>query len=166
CHRHRDRRRQCRRFRSHGCRRPQGHSEGLCGGRHMTASSQTRPQLGTSEIPERPEAWVKHENLAPEWSAVGARHVIELLHAACIEDPERPAIIMEGGAAMTRREFLHRSQCFAGYLSTQVHPGDRIVLMLDNRIEFMIALFGIIANRCTMVSIAPTAMEHDGVHIV
>jgi crotonobetaine/carnitine-CoA ligase len=38
--------------------------------------------------------------------------------------------------------------------------------MLDNRLEFMIALFGIIANRCTLVSIAPTAKDHDAGHIV
>ena len=30
----------------------------------------------------------------------------------------------------------------------------------------MIALFGIIANRATMVSIAPTAMQYDAGHIV
>ena len=38
--------------------------------------------------------------------------------------------------------------------------------MLDNRLEFMIALFAIIANRGTMVSIAPTAQQYDAGHIV
>lgn len=133
----------------------------------MTASLQSfRQELGKTDVPERPHNWVRHENVAPDWSAVSARHVIELLHAGCIEDPERPAIIIDGGLRMTRREFLRSCQRFAGYLAGKTRPGDRVVLMLDNRIEFMIALFGIIANRCTMVSIAPTAMEHDAGHIV
>ena len=38
--------------------------------------------------------------------------------------------------------------------------------MLDNRIEFMIALFAIIANRGTLVSIAPSAQQFDAGHII
>jgi len=38
--------------------------------------------------------------------------------------------------------------------------------MLDNRAEFMVALFGIVANRATLVSIAPTAQQHDAGHIL
>jgi crotonobetaine/carnitine-CoA ligase len=40
------------------------------------------------------------------------------------------------------------------------------VVMLDNRVEFMIALFGIIANRGTLVSIAPSSQQFDAGHIV
>ncbi|MGE3875923.1 MAG: class I adenylate-forming enzyme family protein, partial [Parvibaculaceae bacterium] len=92
--------------------------------------------------------------------------VIELLAQGCREDPERPAIIIENGPTLTRREFLDRCQRFAGYLRDKVEPGDRVAMMLDNRLEFMIALFGIIANRATMVSVAPTAMQYDAGHIV
>lgn len=125
-----------------------------------------RMELGVTNIPARAPAWVKHENVAPEWTAVPQQTVIEIIVKACLEDPERPAIIVDGGPVMTRREFLDRCQRFAGYLSDKVGVGDRVVVMLDNRLEFMIALFGIIANRCTMVSIAPTAMQYDAGHIV
>ena len=58
---------------------------------------------------------------------------------------------------MTRREFLARCELFAGYLAAIVKPGDRVAVMLDNRLEFMVAFFAIVANRGTLVSIAPTA---------
>lgn len=125
-----------------------------------------RMELGTTNIPARPASWIRHEKVAPEWSAVPEQTVIEIVAKGCLEDPERPAIIIENGPVMTRREFLDRCQRFAGYLSDKVKPGDRVVMMLDNRLEFMIALFGIIANRATMVSIAPTAMQYDAGHIV
>lgn len=125
-----------------------------------------RMALGLTNIPPRPDGWVRHKNVAPDWTAVPYQSVIEVLSKGCLEDPERPAIIIEDGPIMTRREFLDRCQRFAGYLKEYVKPGDRVVMMLDNRLEFMIALFGIIANRATMVSIAPTAMQYDAGHIV
>ena len=125
-----------------------------------------REQLGLVDVPSRPENWISHENVAPDWSAVPQQTVIEVFLKGCAEDPERPAIIIEDGVVMTRRELLDRCQRFAGYLRDKVKPGDRVVMMLDNRLEFMIALFAIIANRGTMVSIAPTAMQYDAGHIV
>lgn len=132
----------------------------------MNALASNRMELGATNVPPRPAHWVKHENVAPDWSAVSQQTVIEIVAKGCLEDPERPAIIIDGGPVMTRREFLDRCQRFAGYLSDKIKPGDRVVMMLDNRLEFMIALFGIIANRATMVSIAPTAMQYDAGHIV
>lgn len=132
----------------------------------MNALASNRMELGATNVPPRPAHWVKHENVAPDWSAVSQQTVIEIVAKGCLEDPERPAIIIDGGPVMTRREFLDRCQRFAGYLSDKVKPGDRVIMMLDNRLEFMIALFGIIANRATMVSIAPTAMQYDAGHIV
>lgn len=124
------------------------------------------PDLDSAHVPERPAGWVRHEDVAPDWSALPDRNVIEVLARGCLEDPERPAIIIEDGPVMTRREFLDRCQSFAGHLATFLRPGDRVVVMLDNRLEFMIALFAIIANRATLVSIPPTAMEFDAGHIV
>ncbi|MGE0212973.1 MAG: AMP-binding protein [Parvibaculaceae bacterium] len=123
-------------------------------------------ELGITNVPPRPADWVTHQDVPPEWSAVAKQTVIEVLHQSCIEDPYRPAIIIEDGLTITRRELLDRSQRFAGYLKGKVKAGDRVVVMLDNRVEFMIALFGIIANRGTLVSIAPTAQQFDAGHIV
>jgi crotonobetaine/carnitine-CoA ligase len=114
----------------------------------------------------RPDAWVTHRNVPPEWSAVPHQTVIEIVHKGCTEDPFRPVLIIEDGLTITRKEFLDRCQRFAGYLWDKVKAGDTVVVMLDNRVEFMIALFGIVANRGTLVSIAPTAQSFDAGHIV
>ena len=95
---------------------------------------------------------VRHRVDSADWSAVPHPHVIELVRQGCAEDPERPAIILEDGLIVTRRELLDRSQRFAGYLRSRLKPGDRVVVMLDNRVEFMIALFAIMANRAILVS--------------
>lgn len=121
---------------------------------------------GYKSASARPAHWVTHQNVAPEWTAVPQQSLIEIVAQGCLEDPERPALIIEDGLTITRRELLDRSQRFAGYLKSRVKAGDTIVVMLDNRVEFMIALFAIMANRATLVSIAPMAQEYDAGHIV
>lgn len=107
-----------------------------------------------------------HGEVAPMRSAVREQTVIEIVARGCREDPERPAIIIEDGLIISRRELLERCEHFAGFLRGRVQPGDNVVVMLDNRVEFMVALFAIVANRGTLVSIAPTAQEHDAGHIL
>ena len=101
-----------------------------------------------------------------DFSAVTEQNVIEIVRRGCLEDPYRPALIIEDGLTITRKELLDRCQRFAGYLRGKVGTQERVVVMLDNRVEFMIALFGIMANRGILVSIAPTAQEHDAGHIL
>jgi carnitine-CoA ligase len=107
-----------------------------------------------------------HGDVGPSWSVIKHQTCTELFAKGCLEDPERPAIIVETGLTLTRRELLERTEHFAGYLKEYLKPGDNVVVMLDNRVEFMIALFGIIACRATLVSIAPTAQIHDAGYIV
>ncbi|MFO1171263.1 MAG: AMP-binding protein [Hyphomicrobiaceae bacterium] len=130
----------------------------------MTSPSATA--LDGYKSSTRPANWVKHENVPPMWSAVPHQTTIEIVHKGCLEDPYRPVIIVEDGLTITRKEFLDRCQRFAGYLKGKVKAGDNVCVMLDNRVEFMIALFGIIANRGTLVSIAPMAQSFDAGHIV
>lgn len=107
-----------------------------------------------------------HGDVGPSWSVIKDQTCTELFAKGCLDDPERPAIIIETGLTLTRRELLERTEHFAGYLKQRLKPGDNVVVMLDNRVEFMIALFGIMACRATLVSIAPTAQVHDAGHIV
>jgi len=109
---------------------------------------------------------VRHLDVPPEWSAVPQESVIEVVAAGCAEDPYRPALIVEDGLRIARRDLLQRIESFAGFLKDRVGPGDRVVVMLDNRVEFMIALFAIVANRAILVSIAPTAQSFDAGHIL
>ncbi len=131
----------------------------------MTLERQ-RIELGTTNVPARPPEWITHESVPPAWSAVPQQTVIEIVHKGCLEDPYRPVLIVEDGLTITRREFLDRCQRLAGYLKDKIRTGDRVVVMLDNRVEFMIALFGIIACRGILVSIAPTAQQFDAGHIM
>ncbi|GAB5468087.1 MAG: ATP-dependent acyl-CoA ligase [Rhodospirillales bacterium] len=114
----------------------------------------------------RPADWVTHGEVPPAWSAVPQQTLIELLVEGCREDPERPLVIIDEGPVMTRRDFLARCEAFAGYLGAVVSPGDRVAVMLDNRLEYLIAFFAIVANRGILVSIAPTAKAHDAGHIM
>lgn len=125
-----------------------------------------RVELGTTDVPRRPKEWVTHQNVPPAWTAVPQQTVIEIVHQGCLEDPYRPVLIIEDGLTITRKDFLERCQLFAGYLKDKVNPGDSVAVMLDNRVEFMIALFAIVANRGTLVSIAPTARHFDAGHII
>lgn len=111
-------------------------------------------------------ARVTHEGLAPSWSAVQHQTCIALIDQGCRGDPERPAIITEDGLVVTRRILLERCERLAAFLHPQLQPGNRVAVMLDNRVEFLIAFFAIMANRATLVSIAPTAQLHDAGHIL
>jgi crotonobetaine/carnitine-CoA ligase len=111
-------------------------------------------------------AHATHRNIGSSWSAVKHPTCTALFTQGCQEDPERPAIIVEDGLVLTRRELLERCEHFAAFLAGQLEPGDRVAVMLDNRVEFMIAFFALMANRATLVSIAPTAQAHDAGHIL
>ncbi len=109
---------------------------------------------------------VTHRDLPPEWSSVPQQTIVEILDEAARDDPERPAIIVEDGLVLTRAELLARSARFAGWLSGRIRAFDRVAVMLDNRVEFMMVLFAIVAHRAELVSIAPTAKDFDAGHIL
>lgn len=137
----------------------------------MTGPAAPAPAIVPVVLPEpppfaRPEGWVGHGDIGADWSAVPDRTIIDLVARGCAEDPFRPALIIDGGPRMTRRDFLARCEGFAGHLAGFLRPGDRVAVMLDNRLEYMIAFYAIVANRGTLVSIAPTAKSHDAGHIL
>ncbi len=100
------------------------------------------------------------------WSAAGKETIVELVADACADAPDRLAIIFEDGLGMTRAEYVQRVEKFAGYLSTKVEPGDRVAIMLGNRVEFLIAWIAVAANRAILVSMNPALREHDARHIL
>ena len=151
-----------RRLRSSGPQRQSCGEERLCGGRIVNQ----RIELGTTNIPQRSQTWVTHQNVPPAWSAVPQQNIIEIVYQGCMEDPYRPVLVVEDGSDHHPKDFLERCQAFAGYLRGKVRAGDNVAVMLDNRVEFMIVLFAIIANRGTLVSIAPSAQQYDAGHIV
>jgi len=104
---------------------------------------------------------VSHRNVCDSSSVATFHTIVGLFVYGCSQEPERPAILVEGGLTITRRELLARTARFAGFLAGRVRSGDRVVVMLGDRIEFIVALLGIVANRATLVSIPHTAQETD-----
>ena len=86
------------------------------------------------------------------WAPLGERasglpsDVVAVVREACEREPQKPALIFEDGVVVSREEFRRAVEVFAGYLAGHVDPGDRIVMMLENRTEFMIGW--IAANAC------------------
>jgi carnitine-CoA ligase len=94
------------------------------------------------------------------------RDVVTVVREAGEREPQKPALIFEDGLVVSREEFRRAVEAFAGYLAGRVDPGDRIVMMLENRTEFMVGW--IAANACGagVVSVNISAGEHDAGHIL
>jgi carnitine-CoA ligase len=102
----------------------------------------------------------------PPWSGIPRRSVIEIVTAACRRDPDRAAMIFEDGLVVTREDVLSRAERFAAYLGERIKPGERVAIMLENRAEFMIAWFAVVANRAILVPINSSARQTDAGHIL
>lgn len=99
-------------------------------------------------------------------AADGSGDLLDLVRAACLDDPDMPALIFEDGVAVTRRQLWAQTESFAGYLASRVDPGDRVAVMMGNRAEFMIAWLAAVACRAVLVSLNPAARSHDAGHIL
>ncbi len=109
---------------------------------------------------------VRHIDAGPPWSGVGdARTLLDLVVPTCRRD-SAPAMIFEDGLVVSRPEFLELIEQFAGYLRERVRPGEVVAIKLGNRTEYMVAHLAVTAVRATLVSINPTAQEHDTRYIL
>lgn len=103
---------------------------------------------------------------ASAWSGVQASTIIEVLREACVEDPAAAALVFEDGLVVTRGALRDRVESFAGYLHGRLSPGQRIGVMLGNRAEWMVAWFAAAGCGLTVVSMNPSAQEHDAGHVI
>ena len=109
---------------------------------------------------------VRHIDAGEPWSGVGdARTLLDLVVPTCRRD-SAPAMIFEDGLVVSRPEFLELIEQFAGYLRERVQPGEVVAIKLGNRTEYMVAHLAVTAVRATLVSINPTAQEHDTRYIL
>jgi carnitine-CoA ligase len=91
--------------------------------------------------------------------------IITLAREALDREPSEPAFVFEDGAIVTRERFRAAVEAFAGYLKERVEPGDRVLIMLDNRTEFMVAWLAVNACEASLVSVNTSAGEHDAGHV-
>jgi crotonobetaine/carnitine-CoA ligase len=92
--------------------------------------------------------------------------ILTLAREALSRDPQDPVLIFEDGLVVTRERFKDGVERFAGYLSERVGPGDRVVIMLENRAEFMMAWLAVNACGASLVSMNTSAGEHDAGHVI
>lgn len=86
--------------------------------------------------------------------------------ALCRQPGDSPVLIFEDDVVVTAHQFRQRLEGLAGYLAERIEPGDRVLIMLDNRAEFMIAWLAVNACGASLVSMNTSAGDHDAGHIV
>jgi crotonobetaine/carnitine-CoA ligase len=100
------------------------------------------------------------------WEAAPHGSILEIAAGAGATNPGDLAVIFEDGIQITRGEFLSRAQRLARFLTTLLQPGDRVAVMLENRVEFYLIWLAIAANRAVTVSINPGAQLDDCRHVM
>jgi crotonobetaine/carnitine-CoA ligase len=111
-------------------------------------------------------------DVRPAWRPLGEqatglpRDIVTLVRDAVREEPDKPALIFEDGVVVSRARFRDSVESFAGYLSEHISRGDRVLIMLENRVEFMVAWIAVNACGASLVSMNTSAGEHDAGHIV
>jgi carnitine-CoA ligase len=113
-------------------------------------------------VTEAPPRW----SAATRGSRVHARDIISLVAESCAASPDGSALIFEDGIEVTRAEFRDRIERFAGYLRERIAPGDRVAIMLENRVEFMVTWLAVVANGGILVSLNTSAGEYDAGHML
>lgn len=92
--------------------------------------------------------------------------VLAILAEAAERDPEVPAMVFEDGVAITRRELRLAVESFGGWLGERIEPGDRVAIVLENRIEFMASWLATVAAGGVLVAVNHRSGEHDAGHIL
>jgi len=91
--------------------------------------------------------------------------IVTLAREALDQEPTKPVFVFEDGVVVTRERFRSAVEGFAGYLSERIGPGDRVLIMLENRAEFMVAWLAVNACGASLISVNTSAGEHDAGHI-
>jgi crotonobetaine/carnitine-CoA ligase len=97
---------------------------------------------------------------------VTARDIVQLVVEACEASPQTPAIVFEDGPEISRENFLAAIDGFSSWLHGRIYPGDRVAIVMHNRIEFMIAWIAVVAKGGTLVSVNHDARRHDAHHVL
>lgn len=100
-------------------------------------------------------------DLPKAWTAV-PRTTLANFAARCFDaGGDAPAVIFDDGVSITFAELRERIERFAGALQSRVSVGDRVALAVGNRAEYLIAYFGIVLVRGTVVTMGPDIGSAD-----
>jgi crotonobetaine/carnitine-CoA ligase len=105
-------------------------------------------------------------NLAPAWSACPLEPITHVLGRAMRSNPDHVPLVFEDGFEITSGQLLAEVEALAGALSGRVGVGDRVILAIGNRAEFVIAFLAVIANRGVAVCLSPELGQHEAAFVV
>ena len=105
-------------------------------------------------------------DLAAAWSACPLEPVTHVLGRAMRSSPDHVPLVFEDGFEVTCGQLLAEIEHLAGVLSDIVGVGDRVVVAIGNRTEFVIAFLAIVANRGVAVCLSPEVGPHEAAFVV
>ncbi|NYV72767.1 class I adenylate-forming enzyme family protein [Streptomyces sp. UH6] len=100
------------------------------------------------------------------WEGCPREPLLQVLSRGIDRFGGQQVLLFDDGAAFTAHELREHAERFAGHLSTLLATGDRVVLALSNRAEYVIAFLAVLANRCVVVSVPPDIGTHDAQYAV
>lgn len=124
----------------------------------------TKVETVTDWMPLRPEDVYDAEHIAMlrakgYWEDTAlAQHLGEWAD----DSPDDVAVIDDRGVSMTAGELRDGAWRLAGYLSSRgVEPGDRVLVQVANRVEAMVAVFGVLRLGAILIPSQPALRSHD-----
>jgi carnitine-CoA ligase len=101
-----------------------------------------------------------------QWTGVARTTLLEFVSPRLAAGGDRPAVLFDDGFALTCEVLLDRAERLAAGLARRIGPGDRVVLAVGNRAEFLIAYLAILANRAVVVTTGPGIRSQDARHVL
>jgi crotonobetaine/carnitine-CoA ligase len=92
--------------------------------------------------------------------------IVTLVARATEHEPELAAIRFEDGVEISRGELRAAVEGFGGWLRQRIEPGDRVAIVLENRIEFAVAWLGTVAAGGVLVAVNHGSGEDDARHVL
>lgn len=78
------------------------------------------------------------------------------------ERPDDVAVVDDRGGSLTAAELRDAAWRLAGHLSSRgVQPGDRVLVQVANRVEAMVAVFGVLRLGAILIPAQPALRSHD-----
>jgi len=100
------------------------------------------------------------------WSGCPQVPIHEALAPGFELHSHRTALMFDDGFGITNGELRQHVEHLAGYLRSRIAPGDRVILAMGNRAEFVIADLAVIVNRGVVVSVDPEIGEFEADYVV
>ncbi|MFH8805611.1 class I adenylate-forming enzyme family protein [Streptomyces sp. NPDC017936] len=100
------------------------------------------------------------------WEGCPREPLLQVLSRGIDRFGDQQVLLFDDGAAFTAHELREHAERLAGHLSTLLTPGDRVVIALGNRAEYVIAFLAVLANRGVVVSISPEIGPDDARYAV